>query len=66
MEAAGVDVNRQCLVIRGISDYADSHKNDLWKSYAAGMAAAFTRELLCRVQPQAVEIAKEVSLGGLC
>jgi nucleoside phosphorylase len=54
MEAAGVDVNRQCLVIRGISDYADSHKNDLWKSYAAGRAAAFTRELLSKVQPAAV------------
>lgn len=51
MEAAGVDVNRRCLVVRGISDYADSHKNDLWRSYAAGKAAAFTRELLCRVQP---------------
>jgi nucleoside phosphorylase len=49
MEAAGVDVNRQCLVIRGISDYADSHKSDLWRSYAAGNAAAFARELLCRV-----------------
>jgi hypothetical protein len=48
MEAAGVDANRQCLVIRGISDYADSHKNDLWKSYAAGNAAAFTRELLLK------------------
>jgi nucleoside phosphorylase len=51
MEAAGVDVNRRCLAIRGISDYADSHKNDVWKSYAAGKAAAFARELLCRVQP---------------
>ncbi|KAF2012943.1 hypothetical protein BU24DRAFT_465291 [Aaosphaeria arxii CBS 175.79] len=51
MEAAGVDTNRQCLVIRGISDYADSHKSDLWRSYAAGRAAAFTRALLGRVQP---------------
>jgi nucleoside phosphorylase len=49
MEAAGVDANRRCLVVRGISDYADSHKNDMWRSYAAGNAAAFTRELLCRV-----------------
>ncbi|KAH9882577.1 hypothetical protein J1614_000813 [Plenodomus biglobosus] len=54
MEAAGVDVNRQCLVIRGISDYADSHKNDMWRSYAAGRAAAFTRALLGRVQSAAV------------
>ncbi|KAH6614244.1 nucleoside phosphorylase domain-containing protein [Boeremia exigua] len=50
MEAAGVDVNRRCLVVRGISDYADSHKSDVWQSHAAGNAAAFTRELLCRVQ----------------
>ena len=55
MEAAGVDVNRKCLVIRGISDYADSHKNDLWKSHAAGNAAAFARELLCRIQPDTVK-----------
>ncbi|KAJ4344270.1 hypothetical protein N0V95_006213 [Ascochyta clinopodiicola] len=54
MEAAGVDTNRQCLVVRGISDYADSHKSDKWRSYAAGTAAAFTRELLCRVAVSAV------------
>lgn len=51
MEAAGVSVNGPCLVIRGISDYADSHKSDLWRVHAAGKAAAFARELLCRVQP---------------
>lgn len=50
MEAAGVDANRRCLVVRGISDYADLHKSDVWRSHAAGNAAAFTRELLCRVQ----------------
>lgn len=54
MEAAGVDANRQCLVIRGISDYADYHKNDIWRSYAAGNVAAFTRELLCRFHPDDV------------
>ncbi|KAF3805619.1 hypothetical protein GCG54_00005658 [Colletotrichum gloeosporioides] len=46
MEVAGVDANSPCLVIRGISDYADSHKNDVWKSYAAGNAAVFARHLL--------------------
>ncbi|KAL2837638.1 hypothetical protein BJY01DRAFT_220720 [Aspergillus pseudoustus] len=25
-----------CFVIRGICDYADSHKNDQWHNYAAG------------------------------
>lgn len=49
MEAAGVDASIRCLVIRGISDYADSHKNDLWQSYAAGNAAVFARELLSKV-----------------
>ena len=63
MEAAGVDVNRRCLVIRGISDYADSHKSDMWRSYAAGNAAAFTRELLCRVQPGTVKEMEGVSEG---
>ncbi|KAJ6268173.1 hypothetical protein PSV08DRAFT_411191 [Bipolaris maydis] len=40
MEAAGVDASRRCLVVRGISNYADSHKNDLWRAHAAGNAAA--------------------------
>ncbi|KAI9778746.1 MAG: hypothetical protein M1816_003919 [Peltula sp. TS41687] len=61
MEAAGVDVNRRCLVIRGISDYADSHKNGVWKTYAAGKAAAFARELLCRIQPDVVKDMQGVS-----
>ncbi|OAL47368.1 purine and uridine phosphorylase [Pyrenochaeta sp. DS3sAY3a] len=51
MEAVGVDVNRKYLVIRGISDYADSHKNDIWKLYAAGNAAVFSKELLCKIKP---------------
>lgn len=43
MEAAGlVDANFPCLVIRGISDYADSHKNNQWQGYAA----AYAKELL--------------------
>ncbi|KAF1981079.1 kinesin light chain, partial [Aulographum hederae CBS 113979] len=54
MEAAGIDVNGKCLVIRGIADYADSHKGDLWKNYAAGNAAVFARELLCKIQPAQV------------
>ncbi|KAK7906415.1 hypothetical protein PG985_016421 [Apiospora marii] len=49
MEAAGVDASRPCLVVRGISDYADSHKSDAWQSYAAGNAAVFCRELLRKI-----------------
>lgn len=46
MEAAGLMNNFPCLVIRGICDYADSHKNKRWQSYAAATAAACTKELL--------------------
>lgn len=48
-EAAGLMDNFPCLVIRGISDYADSHKNDQWQGYAAATAAAFAKELLLAV-----------------
>jgi nucleoside phosphorylase len=52
MEAAGLMNNFPCLVIRGICDYADSHKNKRWQPYAAGTAAAYAKELL-RVIPAA-------------
>jgi hypothetical protein len=40
-----------CIVIRGICDYADAHKNDVWQKYAATTAAAFAKELLSVVRP---------------
>ncbi|KAN0073022.1 hypothetical protein V8E54_009136 [Elaphomyces granulatus] len=46
MEAAGVMNSIPCLVIRGICDYADSHKNKLWQEYAAATAAAYAKLLL--------------------
>ena len=33
-------------VVRGICDYCDTHKNDIWQEYAAAVAAAYTRGLL--------------------
>lgn len=51
MEAAGLMDRFSCLVIRGISDYADSHKNDDWQPYAAITAAAYAKELLSRIPP---------------
>jgi nucleoside phosphorylase len=49
MEAAGIMDRFSCLVIRGICDYADSHKNDRWQRYASAMAAAYAKELLSYV-----------------
>ncbi|KAL4952902.1 nucleoside phosphorylase domain-containing protein [Aspergillus filifer] len=51
MEAAGVMPSLPSLVIRGISNYADSHKNDDWQIYAALAAAAYAKELLTCISP---------------
>jgi nucleoside phosphorylase len=56
MEAAGLMDEFPCLVIRGICDYADSHKNKRWQPYAAATAAAYMKELLDIIP--APEIAK--------
>lgn len=45
-EAAGLADDFKCIVIRGICDYADSHKNKKWQDYAALVAAAYAKELL--------------------
>jgi nucleoside phosphorylase len=55
MEAAGLMDSFPCLIIRGICDYADSHKNKRWQPYAAATAAAFAKELLEVVDEQEVE-----------
>jgi nucleoside phosphorylase len=52
MEAAGGLMNGfPCLVIRGICDYADLHKNDAWHPYAAMTAAAYAKEFLQYISP---------------
>ncbi|KAK2779620.1 Vegetative incompatibility protein HET-E-1-like protein 16 [Colletotrichum kahawae] len=51
MEAAGLMQEFPCLVIRGVCDYADSHKNKKWQGYAAATAAAFAKELLSVISP---------------
>ncbi|KAH0022815.1 purine and uridine phosphorylase, partial [Aureobasidium melanogenum] len=46
MEGAGVWDNLPCIVIKGICDYADSHKNKLWQDYAAATAASAAKAFL--------------------
>jgi nucleoside phosphorylase len=46
MEAAGLMDNLQTLVVRGICDYCDSHKQKQWQGYAALTAAAYAKLLL--------------------
>jgi nucleoside phosphorylase len=51
MEAAGVSEEHPCVVVRGICDYADSHKNKGWQNYAAAVAAACAKQLLTFLPP---------------
>jgi nucleoside phosphorylase len=60
MEAAGLMSDFPCLVIRGICDYSDSHKNKKWQKYAAATAAAFAKELLSIVSTERVRQEKAI------
>jgi nucleoside phosphorylase len=51
MEGSGIQVATWThgvgyLVVRGVCDYCDSNKNDVWQRYAAVAAAAYVRALL--------------------
>jgi hypothetical protein len=62
-EAAGLMDNFPCLVIRGVCDYADTHKNERWQGFAAASAAAFAKELLEYMPPREIqEMAKVVEV----
>ncbi|KAH8730737.1 TPR repeat protein, partial [Phaeosphaeriaceae sp. PMI808] len=61
MEAVGLMNEFPCLVIRGICDYADSHKNKTWQPYAAATAAACAKEVLSLVP--VAEVAKAYTVN---
>lgn len=63
MEAAGLMNHFKCLVIRGICDYADTHKNDDWQGYAAMAAAAYAKDLLQRIPPSKVDAEQSLKLA---
>jgi nucleoside phosphorylase len=51
MEASGLQnaawaQGKDIFVIRGICDYCDQHKNDIWQNYTALVAAAYARSLV--------------------
>jgi len=55
MEAAGLMESFPCVVVRGVCDYADSHKNKRWQAYAAATAACYAKELLGVVEREGIE-----------
>ncbi|KAL2816096.1 nucleoside phosphorylase domain-containing protein [Aspergillus granulosus] len=46
MELTGVWDSLPCILIKGVADYADSHKSKDWQEYAAASSAACMRALL--------------------
>ncbi|EPS44771.1 hypothetical protein H072_1200 [Dactylellina haptotyla CBS 200.50] len=51
MEAAGLMDAFPSIVVRGICDYSDSHKNKHWQGYAAATAAAYAKLLVSALPP---------------
>ncbi|KAE8131477.1 hypothetical protein BDV38DRAFT_275887 [Aspergillus pseudotamarii] len=62
-EAAGLMDRFPCIAIRGISDYADTHKCKKWQPYAAITAAAYAKDLLAVIQPH--EIAEDAAAAKI-
>ncbi|KAL4787008.1 nucleoside phosphorylase domain-containing protein [Aspergillus varians] len=46
MEGAGVWDNVPCIIIKGVCDYADSHKRKSWQEYAAATGASAAKVFL--------------------
>ncbi|KAF4916527.1 Ankyrin repeat and KH domain-containing protein mask [Colletotrichum fructicola] len=56
MEAAGLMNHFPCLVVRGICDYSDTHKNKSWQGFASMVAAAYAKDLLGQISPSKIKI----------
>lgn len=64
MEASGLMDVFDFATIRGICDYADSHKNDGWHGYAAATAAAIAKEVLSIIPAQEVVAAPPMTIAS--
>ncbi|KAE8364466.1 nucleoside phosphorylase domain-containing protein [Aspergillus caelatus] len=64
MESAGIMNHLPCLVIRGICDYCDSHKNKEWQGYAALVAAIYAKSLLSAIPVVRSQPEKMQKRGG--
>jgi hypothetical protein len=50
-KASGLMNDFLCLVIRGVFEHCDSHKNKVWYRYAALAAAAVAKEIMLNIIP---------------
>ncbi|EED22939.1 zinc finger protein, putative [Talaromyces stipitatus ATCC 10500] len=63
MEGAGIWDKFSCLIIKGVCDYADSHKNKRWQAYAAAVAASVMKVVLEYYVTPRRESGAEISNG---
>jgi hypothetical protein len=63
MEGAGVWDNVSCVIIKGVCDYADSHKAKGWQRYGAATAAACMKAFLDFWEPS-LRLAPDIALPG--
>jgi nucleoside phosphorylase len=52
--------NLPYLVICGICNYTDSHKNKKWQPYAAATAATYTKEILSVIPTAKVAMTRTI------
>ncbi|KAF7553557.1 hypothetical protein G7Z17_g3563 [Cylindrodendrum hubeiense] len=48
MEGAGVWDEVPCIIVKGVCDYADSHKNKNWQPFASATAASTAKAIICK------------------
>lgn len=63
MEGAGAWDSFPTIVIKGVCDYADSHKNKYWQGYASASAAACLKAVLRRWTPVDKPTAPIIDMG---
>ncbi|KAL7903885.1 hypothetical protein GGI35DRAFT_464829 [Trichoderma velutinum] len=59
-EAARIVNKYPCLVVRGISNYSDTHKNKEWEGYAGMVASAYAKSLLHEIRFEDVEAEQRI------
>ncbi|KAL9470996.1 hypothetical protein ACSS6W_008937 [Trichoderma asperelloides] len=61
MEGAGIWEEVPCVIVKGVCDYADSHKSKTWQNFAAATSAAAAKALLRRYTKTDTESLKQVN-----
>lgn len=61
MEAGNLMNHFLCLVICGICNYSDTHKNKEWQGYVVMIVVIYIKDLLKRISSNKVEVGKLIS-----